>query len=540
MSVSTSPTPEQLQELAKTASAYPANKFSPQALVRAIAIRAASLGVTEEQTRVFLVKHIGARPGLAPFLKQAACSRLLKGASKAAAFSSSQGAAASARKVARLTVGRVLSEIKGTPKRRAGADDDPDESVPVTARKPPSPAVQLRARVAMAVMAVELLESINGPRHWNTISLPHGLLAVRTGWSVSTARNAVRDVATLRLAKELPTGRAAVAKRWKISGLLNVEQGAVAAGQYGTIGRLMGRTGAESLAAEIILSVTHPAWNYGPTPLGHRAWLTAVADAAGIDPTTLAISKRNISLDRKALRAAGLGDVKNAAELHAALDAYAVENGCVEARAKAEEAYREQAAARTAEVKLHQGLKADAIAALDAFTGPAMKIPKLDTSRGRKFAAWLATSTEAFDGRSYPAEMATATATELARRIGKRLGGNRAAAGVVASWILSGLSVNEVSARGLAAMKAARGLEHLCGGLLDIPAGDAPELVQRVWLKELQGRLAAGKPMAPDMREAVTADLQARLFVRGYSVEKASKASAWCVRDVAIVRAAAA
>lgn len=547
MSVTTSPTPVQIQALAKTAAAH-RNATSPSAFVRVIAVRAYSLGVSDQQLLLFLRKQVGNHQGLARFLKQTTpLRRVLAAAKRASLINSPAAATKNSQRVARLVVGRFLSPI-GDTKSLGQVDDDLDDEAwaeaiagaqPVEA-KPLSLAVQLRTRVALAVAAGEVLKSINGPSGWTTAQISYARMNLATGWTTTTSKRALNDLVQLRLIAELPSGRKATARRFKINGSLNPSQREVAAGQYETIGTLMGCEGAASLAAALISSVNHAAWNFGPSPLSHRAWLVATADAAGIDPAGLAISKRNISLARKALTAAGLGNVTTAEELSVVLDRYAAANGCAEAKRQAEEEYRLAADARAEEVKHFQGLKVDSKEILDSFTGEAAKIPKLETSSGRKFATWLATSSEAFDGRAYPAEMATMVVTELAKRIGKRLGGDAAAGKIVAGWILAGLEVEDLDAKRAVQIKAARGLEILGAGLANVPAGTASEFEQKAWLKELQGKVTAGRPMAPAMRDAVAADLRGRLLVRGYSEDKASKGSAWVVRDVALTDVAVA
>jgi hypothetical protein len=123
--------------------------------------------------------------------------------------------------------------------------------------------------------------------------------------------------------------------------------------------------------ARIMLSAGHPAWGYGKTPKGdatqpkgkgslpgldHRDFLVLLADAAGVDPTTLSMTERSVRASRRDLKLAGIGP-EHPGTLEEQLSAYASTSG---ARARYDEAWavrNDARRARAAEVAEHQSTK---------------------------------------------------------------------------------------------------------------------------------------------------------------------------------------
>ncbi|MCQ9162998.1 hypothetical protein [Arthrobacter sp. STN4] len=475
--------------------------------------------------------------------------RVLATAKRSSLASSPQGARRNAAAVSRLLVGRLLSDFsKGTPNRSRVGDEGLDDEAwaeavlgaPKADAMPMSPATQLRLRVGLAVVGMDLLASINSEKGWSTTQLSYARMNLLTGWTTSTSKRALNDLVTMAMISELQTARKASARRFKMNRGLTPDQCETAASQVETILALRGIEGAESLAAELIRSVTHSAWNYGSSPLGHRAWWVAAADAGGLDPVALGVSKRNASLDRKSLAAAGVTGAKTGAELTAALDLYSREHGCLEARRMAEEAYSEAAATRTDELQYFRGVKEDARKIVAELVGPFTSVPKPGVSGGKKMARWIETSKEAFAGRTYPVEVAAAVQAGLGRMIGTRV--RDAASGrIIGGWITAALDVEgELPAKRLVAMRAARGLDHLGAAHMSIPRGDADEVAQKAWLADMRNKLNGLPAMSLEVQAAIEADLFARLTLRQWDADKVAKASAWVVRDAAITEVLAA
>ncbi|MGO4383870.1 hypothetical protein [Specibacter sp. RAF43] len=387
---------------------------------------------------------------------------------------------------------------------------------------------------------MDLLASINSENGWSTAQLSYSRMNLLTGWTTSTSKRALNDLVSMGLISELPTARKATARRFKMNRGLTPDQREIAAGQVETIRALKGLDGAGSMVADLVRSTTHSAWNFGEGKLGHRAWWVAVAARAGLDPATLGVSKRNVSLDRKALTAAGITGAKTGAELTAALDRYSRERGCLEARRGAEEAYREAAVARTDELRFYRGVREDARRIVEELVGPFAAVPKPGVSGGRKMARWIDTARAAFAGRAYPVEVAAAVQAELGRMIGSRV--RDAEVGrIVAGWITAGLDLDgEVPGKRRVAMRATRGLDHLGAALMSIPRGNEDENTQKAWLLQLRGKINGLPPMSPEVKAAVEADLAARLRLRQWDADKVVKGAAWAVRGLAIAEAVAA
>lgn len=98
MSVSTSPTPEQIEELRKTIVSMPASKVTAQEFLRAVAIRWFSLGLDESDLKSFLRKQTANRPELERLLGQPAYKRIIQATKRASQSSSPAGAAGNERK----------------------------------------------------------------------------------------------------------------------------------------------------------------------------------------------------------------------------------------------------------------------------------------------------------------------------------------------------------------------------------------------------------------------------------------------------------
>jgi hypothetical protein len=123
--------------------------------------------------------------------------------------------------------------------------------------------------------------------------------------------------------------------------------------------------------ARIMLSAGHPAWTYGKTPKGygtqpkgkgslpgldHRDFLVLLADAAGVDPTTLSMTERSVRASRRDLKLAGIG-AEHPGSLEEQLASYASRSG---ARARFDEAWavrNDARRARAGQVAEHQSTK---------------------------------------------------------------------------------------------------------------------------------------------------------------------------------------
>ncbi|NMM17526.1 MAG: hypothetical protein HHJ14_10440 [Cellulomonas sp.] len=124
-------------------------------------------------------------------------------------------------------------------------------------------------------------------------------------------------------------------------------------------------------AARIMLSAGHPAWGYGKAPKGdasrpkvkgslpgldHRDFLVLLADAAGVDPTTLSMTERSVRASRRDLKLAGIG-AEHPGTLEQQLASYASRSG---SRARFDEAWavrNDDRRARAQAVAEHQATK---------------------------------------------------------------------------------------------------------------------------------------------------------------------------------------
>lgn len=357
-------TPAPIEELVKIASSLPASTVTPRAFARAIAVRAFSLGLSDSELIGFLKKQTAHRPGLSDLLSDRfAYRRLIASCRRAALSSSPAGAADNAVKTARLTLGRILTPVPV---------DDAGSPVLTSVK-------QIRARAALAVLCVEQLRSINGEKGWNTILVSYPWLSLRMGVSWPTAKAALNDLVDIGWIRELGGQRPDSARRFKITGYLTKDQRGLVEevkdedgqvtepGLYDAIGALAGRDNgpgqSDLLVAAVTRSVNHPAWTYGTEPLGAKTWLLTLAQAAGVDPVQLDVTKRPIpALNRLKVEAAldllvasEQGDTNDVetdilGRLSAALDSWAIRTGAYEAAAAAKEAYKANAAARTDEL----------------------------------------------------------------------------------------------------------------------------------------------------------------------------------------------
>lgn len=483
MSPSHSPDPSLIEKLVITASAYPSDRTTPQAFVLAVGTRAFSVGIEENDLGLFLKKQTASHPGLSDLLaNRSAYRRLVSSARSAALSSSPAGADQNALRTARVTMGRILSPIEVA-----------EGETPLSAVR------QIRARVALAILANEQLKSIRSDQGWNTIMVSYAWLALRMGASWPTAKAALNDLVGLGWIRELAGSRPDSARRFKISsGRLTRSQGQVIEPDhlYQAIGLLAQLNDATNRVTELIRVVAHPAWSYGPDPLGQRTWLLALASAAGVDPVQLGVGSRYIPKARKALEVAGLWDTTS---LREPLDEWAERTSAFEAASQAKALYKENAAQRTDELAMTRALRAQAKKDAEAFFGPTSSIPAAGSSRDR-MNAWLEGATGVM-GRKV---LADAQIKAMDRELGKRF----KARGYEGDTVTK-LTAIVVSAAG-----------SLIGPEDSIPAAADEPATKQEWLQAMVEKVAA-RPLANELRAAAGQELVAKLKRRGFEKEKA-------------------
>jgi hypothetical protein len=423
------------------AASLSSSTVTPQVFFLSIAARSVTEGISEPELITFMKKHTGTHPGLSSLLSNLPVrKRLLKKARAVALSSSPQAAAKNSVDTARLTLGRILTPV------RTKAD-----GAPVL-----TPAKQIRARAALAVLCNEQLKSVQGEKGWNTIMISHSFLGLRMGVTRQTARAAMNDLVALDWIQPVGVRRSDSAGRFKIAWYLNKDQEKVTKpvmdeqgqvifpGQYHAIGALAGGDGEptenDRLTALLTRAVVHPAWTYGSDPLTYKTWLLALASAAGVDATQLGLPARSVPAARKALTRAGLDLLNPATEgdttlaesdlsdrLNAALDAWAESTGAYEAAAAAKAEYKANAEARTEELQRARQVRADARPALDAIFGPVEWFPSAKATAVKSEAAraaarkdlehWLATASEEIAKEPLIEERRKALKFELTRRL---------------------------------------------------------------------------------------------------------------------------
>ncbi|HEX9226481.1 MAG TPA: hypothetical protein VF885_07455 [Arthrobacter sp.] len=521
-----SATPAPIEALVMTAASLPSSDVTAQAFVRGIAVRAFSLGLSDNELLRFLKKHTAQRPGLSSLLSDRfAYRRLIASCRRAALSSSPAGAAENAVKTGRLTLGRILTPV---PVDDAGA--------PVL-----TPAKQIRARAALAVLCVEQMKSIQGEKGWNTIMVSYPWLALRMGVSWPTAKAALNDLVDLEWIQEVGGARPDSARRFKISGHLTKdqaqfvkrvkdEQGQVTEpGQFEAIGALAGHDGdpgqADLLTAALTRSVTHPSWTYGTDPLGFKTWLLALSLAAGVDPVQLGIQSRSIpALNRLRIRAgldlligADQGDTNPAesdlpARLSGALNNWSKSMGAFDGATAAKDAYKANAAARTDELARVRQLRADARPAMEKLFGPVESIPDADTSAERQ-GVWLAGASNAMAKAPMAEAQRKALAFELKRRL--RVRGYK------------GDAITRIVTQVMASARPLLGAEDT------IPLATEDATVKSAWLKSAVADLQ-GRTMRAGERDAFEAELRGRLGRRGYDKPVAQRLANLILQDVAL------
>ncbi|KIC68687.1 hypothetical protein [Pseudarthrobacter phenanthrenivorans] len=520
-------TPASIEELRMLAASLPVSTVGPRDFARRIAVRAYSLGLSDSELIGFLKRQTAKRPGLSSVLTDRLAFRQLLASCRRAALSSSPaGRRKNAGKTARLTLGRILAPVV------AGAD-----GVAL------SPARQIRARTALAIVCVEQLKSINGEKGWNTIRVSYPWLALRLGSSWPTAKAALNDLLELGWIHEPSAGlRPGQPRRFKISGYLNPDQralvqrlkdngeGVVEPGLYEAIGALAEQENEASqrdlLGAAVTRSVNHPAWTYGEAPLGAKTWLLTLARAAGVDPVQLGLPKRSIPALNRLMAEAGLdrligsaqGDTSAAesdlpGQLAEVLKTWAKATGAYEAAAAASAAYKDNAKARTDEIARVRKLRVDAGPAMDRLFGEVASIPAAGSSADR-LNTWVAGASNAI-AKVPPMtkDRRNALTRELKKRLKKR------------SY--------QGDAITLVAEKVMANARPLLGAAETVPLATDDPAVKTAWLRGVTGAMQ-GKAMQVGERNAFEAELKARFRSRGYERDKAGQMAALILKDVAL------
>lgn len=507
MSTFLSSDPALIEALVKSASSYPSTRATPSEFVKAVAVRAFTLGLTENELWLFLKKQTASHPGLSELLANRSAYRRIVSSCRAAARSSSPAAAAdNSLKTARLTLGRILSPTQMVEVwQEAASDGEAPESklVPML-----TPARQIRARATLAILCVEQLKSIQGEKGWNTVMVSYPWLALRMGASWPTAKAALGDLLDLGWIHKVGGHRPDSAGRFKISGRLTREQGQVVSNPhlYTAIGSLAGLTDEPAQTAVLTRSVTHPAWSYGDDPIGFRNWLVALAHSGGVDPVQLGVQTRSMAPSRRALTLAGLdslvkpaiGDTTAFADR---LREWAQKTGSFDAAAQAKDAYEERAAERTDELATTRAIRDQAKVDVEASLGPATNIPKAGSARDRTN-AWLRGATEIMSRKLLSDAQAKSMEKELVRRFKARG--------------YEGDTVTKLAGIVLGAAGS------LIGSDESIPAASEDPATKQEWLRSMVQKLD-GRPMAAEVRAAAGKELTAKLKRRGFEKEKAAQ-----------------
>lgn len=496
--------PVLIEALVKTTSSYPSTRATPSEFVKAVAVRAFSLGLTENELRLFLKKQTASHPGLSELLASRSASRRLVSACRVAARSSSPAAATgNSLKTARLTLGRILSRVSSV---QAPSEDGAEPKlVPVL-----TPARQIRARATLAILCVEQLKSIQGEKGWNTLMVSYPWLALRMGVSWPTAKAALNDLVDLGWIRELGGHRPDSARRFKISGKLTREQGQTIQAQhlYDAIGSLAALNDEPAQTAVLVRSVAHPAWTYGDDPIGFRSWLVALAHSSGIDPVQLGVQSRSMSRSRKALTLAGLDSLPrpslgDTTDVMDRLRKWAQKTGSFDAAARAKEAYEEHAAERADELATVRAIRAQAKEDAEAFFGPATKIPKAGSARDRTN-DWLRGATEIMGRKVLSDAQVKALEKELVRRFKAR------------------------GYEGDPVRKLARIVLGAAGSLIgpdeSIPAKTGEPGEKQAWLQDMVEKMSC-RNLADEVRTAATRELDEKLRRRGFEKESAGQIS---------------
>ncbi|KRF04350.1 hypothetical protein ASH00_14700 [Arthrobacter sp. Soil782] len=499
--------------MVKTASAYPSTHATPHEFVKAVAVRAFSLDLTENELGLFLKKQTASHPGLAELIANRSAYRRLVSSCRAAARSSSPAAAPdNSLKTARLTLGRILSPVP-----MIESEDGTGKLVPVltTAR-------QIRARATLAILCVEQLKSIQGEKGWNTLMVPLPWLALRMGVTVIPARAAMRDLVELGWVTQVGGLRKDNAGRYKISGRLTREQGQIIepAHLFTAIGSLAGLNDEPAQTADVIRSVTHPAWTYGTAPLGFKAWLTALAHAAaGVDPVQLGLTTRSMNPAKNVLTLAGLtlahpvlGDTNSVMDR---LNEWGQQTGSFAAATEAKAAYTARTAERVVDLNRVRAGRAKAKADLEEAIGLVCSIPAADAPVDRRN-AWLNQAAQALSVEPIIDERRKALRYELTRRL---------------------------KLRGYKGDTTSRVVDHLLGhapALMDedsIPASTEEASVKQQWLQGA-AEAVAGRVMQSTERDVFSAEIFRKLRRKGYEKEKAQQLSDLITGNVHLVQAA--
>lgn len=493
MSLSHSVNPALIEALVKTVSSLPSDR-PVQAFVLAVAVRAASLHIPENDLGLFLKKQTASRPGLSDLLSSSAYRRLVTAARFAALSSTPEGADKNALRISRVTIGRILSPVE-LPEGETGL----------------SAARMIRARVVLGILATEQIKSVRSELGWNTLMVSHPWLALRMGASWPTAKAALSDLVRLGWIKEVGGSRPDSARRFKFTKRLTKAQGQVIKPDHlfraiGSLALLEPNQVTETdqlnddpnRVPDLIQSVAHPAWCYGSDPLGSRAFLVALAIAAGVDPVGLDVGSRYISKAKKALESAGLGDTAFVSE---PLNTWAARTGAFEAAAQAKATYKEHAASRTEEIATTRAIRAQAKVDAEAFFGPALRIPAAGTSRDL-MNAWLQGATGVMDRKV----LADAQVKALSRELAKKFKARGYEGDTVTK--LAGIVTGAASS--------------LIGPDETIPSAADEAAAKQEWLEGMVEKMA-GRTLADEVRAAATHELIAKMRRRGFAKEKAGQ-----------------
>lgn len=388
--------PDLAEKLAATANRVP-KSASASALLSSVAVRCFAEGGSSADVRSFLRYHGASRVGLDALISsKTAFNRHIRSA-RAYALSSFSGSAADEAvvHVARFAVGLILSPVATMENPKwvmamaqgraadssvsgstaahldgSAAENEPAQSsstggseyshepqlIPVL-----SPAAQIKMRYAMAHLVRLAIRSIREDER-ATFLLGQDELATLLGCTRASAAKVIRDLVEQGWIKQLGMRKAA-RNRYEIGtstvtghqkkNRLNRTQKDTADSHFDTIGIWAGVRDEPNTAADLLRSVTSPAWVYGTSPLGARTWVAALAMASGVDPLELGVTTRSLTGVRKCLTSLGLSQEALTSceplELATALSRHAAATGAREERAQAAAKRKAAAEARASE-----------------------------------------------------------------------------------------------------------------------------------------------------------------------------------------------
>lgn len=303
---------------------------APQATVLAILAKGHRHKIPAKLVRTWIKSRLVKRPEVVAIATSNAWNGLVRISREWLRSQDERSSSSSAAAVARRGLARVLSEIRKSDRESATAV---------------SGTLQIAARHAMAVMTLAGIEAAwKGKDCFNST---HPWLAVQRGTTKLSARHHFKLLTELGWVRVVSGGRPGM-PAWVKLPRLPAKVGALVEGEerYAQIGAISVQEEPEDLLAAVFRSAAHPAWTYSPD-LKPAHWLVLLADAAGVDPTSLGVASARVAKIRKGLFVLlGEPDERTAEGLALALDDHAVESGAFVRFTAAEEARRIAAAER--------------------------------------------------------------------------------------------------------------------------------------------------------------------------------------------------